>query len=447
MRSLLSRWFILVIALAFTAAACNAGGGDDAATGTTIASDSGLEGVFVGAATTTMPASPDEDVVGAGRDLGDGGVAPVIAQPVDLGRDIIFTAELTVAVADVATAGQQATQVIQGLGGLVFGQRTTGSPPQTVLVFKVFPEDFQTALDLLGGIGDLRTQIVSASDVTDRVVDLQSRINTAAASVERLRSFLAGAIDIATIVELENELLARESQLETLRGQLRTLQDQVALATITLTITEAAVRPALAVEVTAYPGHDGAGTSCPGNGGITVDEGGPFTMCFEITNVGDTLLTDLQMRDPILDLSFDDVILVVGDPAAALEPGQSLLVAFQGRADRDIRTQTTVIAQPATLDGIPLPGREAAATVTMFVDSVDPGGIPTFGEGLESSWNALTGLGRFLMLAVGVLIPFLWVPVILWLLWRWERRSNRSSDEAAAAARGEKEPVGAGIER
>lgn len=442
MRSLPTRWFILIAVLAMTAVACSAST-DDAA-GVTTAPQSQLAGI-IAATTTTLPSASPEEASG-GRNLGDDGVVPVVAQPIDFGRDIIFTAELTVAVPDVAAAGRQATAAIQSLGGLVFGQRTTGSPPQTVLVFKVFPEDFQAALDLLGGIGELRTQNVSATDVTERVVDLQSRINTAAASVERLRTFLAQATDIATIVELENELLARESQLETLRGQLRTLEDQVALATITLTITEAAVRPAIAVVVTAYPGHDGVGASCPGSGGIAVDEGGPFTMCFEISNVGDTLLTDLELRDPILDLSLDGMIVVIGDRVAALEPGETLLVAWEGRADRDIRSQTTVTAQPATLDGTPLSGRETAATVSMFVESVDPGGIPSFGEGLESSWNALAGFGRFLLLAAGVVIPFLWVPVVLWLLWRWERRLGRVGVEPSVDPQPEREAVGAGVD-
>ena len=58
------------------------------------------------------------------------------------------------------------------------------------LTFKIAPESFQTALARLGDIGEVRTQNVTADDVTERVVDLQSRITTAEASVDRLRGFL-----------------------------------------------------------------------------------------------------------------------------------------------------------------------------------------------------------------------------------------------------------------
>ena len=59
-----------------------------------------------------------------------------------------------------------------------------------------------------------------------------------------------------TITELETQLLHRETDLETMRGALRTLQDRVDLATIYVTLTEALSAPALQFEVTGFPGHD-----------------------------------------------------------------------------------------------------------------------------------------------------------------------------------------------
>ncbi len=105
-----------------------------------------LEGGFYEATTTTAPAAVeapsdgDEGEKLTASSLGSGGIEPVAFQTSDLGRDIIFTADLTVAVPDVTTAGEQATRLIQGLGGFLFGQRTTGDPaPMSVLTFKVRP--------------------------------------------------------------------------------------------------------------------------------------------------------------------------------------------------------------------------------------------------------------------------------------------------------------------
>ncbi len=370
--------------------------------------------------------------------MGSGGIEPVVFQPTDFGRDIIFTAELTVAVRDVAAAGQEAGRLIQSLGGFLFGQQTTGTPvPSSVLIFKVLPEDFQVALDRLGSIGEIRTQTVSADDVTERIVDLESRINTAVASVERLRTLLEGSTDIKTIVELENELLERETQLETLRGQLRTLQDQVALATIVLTLTEAESRPALAVAVSAYPGHDD-GASCPGDPALAVGQAGQATVCYEITNTGDTLLRGFELRDPVLDIETGDLVVVFGEPAATIEPGESILLAGEIVADRSYRTQTTVTATPVGEDGNPLAKRSLSTTATMFIEAVDPGGIPTFREGLQASWEVLVRLVQMVVVATGALLPFLWVPLVVWLGWRLVRgrKLELSGSTAEPAAPG-----------
>ena len=429
----LPKLLALGLVLLLVAAACSSGD----STGKDSYEEIGLpidsEGGFA-ATTTTMaaPAPSDGDErsdLSAGQ-LGSGGVEPVVFQTSGFGRDIIFTADLTVAVPDVAAAGEQATRLIQGLGGFLFGQRTTGDPtPMSVLTFKVSPDDFQEALDRLGSIGDLRTQNVSADDVTERIVDVQSRINTAEASVERLRSLLEAAVDIKTIVELENELLQRETQLETMRGSLRTLEDQVALATIVLTITEAESRPAVSLNATTYLGHD-EGVSCPGSSGITVDQADEVTVCFEIFNVGDTSLTDFELRDPVLNVEFDDLILVFGDPGTPIEPGESIVLATETVAERSLRTQTTVTATPVNEEGDVLSSRKVANTVTIFIQAVDPGGIPTFSEGLKASWEVLVNLGQVLILFAGAVLPFFWVPIVAWLIWRLARRRPEGTASA-----------------
>lgn len=402
-------------------------GAEEEASATTAAAAEGAADASEGA----------EEPENGGAEVGTGGITPTVLQTSDLGRDIIFTADLTVAVPDVATAGEDATQMIQSLGGFLFGQRTTGAPESTsVLTFKVQPQDFPEALSRLGTIGELRTQNVTADDVTERIVDLESRINTATTSVERLRGLLAGATDIKTIVDLENQLLERETQLETLRGQLRTLQDQVGLATIVLTLTEAASRPEVDLAVTAYPGHDD-GLSCPGNSELAVEQNTEATVCFEIVNAGDTWLSVSELRDPVLDLEMEDLIVVFGDPTRAIEPGEAILLAAEVVVPRSLRTRTTVTAQPVDEEGDPFPGRPTASTISILIEGVDPGGIPSFAEGLEGSWNVLVRLVQVLVLLTGALVPFFWVPLLVWLVWRLRRpRTTDSSSDTALSATG-----------
>jgi hypothetical protein len=372
--------------------------------------------------------SPEADPLGSGA-------LTVQANPIDLGRDIIYTASIAVEVNDVAEATTEASRIMRRFGGLLFGQETTGgTDPRTVLVFRVLPEDFSEALDALGSIGTVRNQQVSADDVTERVVDLESRINTAAASVERLRTLLENATNINDIADLENQLLQRETNLETLRGQLRTVQDQVDLATITLTITEAVIRPSIDVSVTSYPGTADEGLSCPGSTNLVVDEGTATTVCFEIRNSGDVHLTEIELVDPVLEIELDDLTPVFLQPEEILEPGQSSIYYLELTADQTLRMQTRVSAIAIDEEGEPLEGRGVADTATATIQAVDPGGLPTFRDGLEASWAALVTLGELIVLAVGALIPFVWIIPIVWLVRR------RRTSEPVTVIRSDEEP-------
>jgi hypothetical protein len=429
------RAIAVLVVLLLLIAACSGGGDEDAArllSGDEVATSGEATPTTAAAATDATvadasgaeeePALSADDQEGGGdeADLGNGGIAPV-SLPNQIGRDIIFTAEMTVAVTDVAAAGEEATREIQALGGFLFGQRATGAPEATsVLTFKVQPEDFQAALAALGSIGEIRTQNVNADDVTERIVDIESRIATATASVDRLRGLLSEASDIEVVVALEAELLARETELETLRGSLRTLQDQVALATIVLTLTEAASHPELVVDVSSYPSHD-SGASCPGDTDLQVETDTDMTVCYEITNTGDTWLTNFELRDPVLDVKLDDLVVVFGDPGGPLEPGDSMILAAELTPERDLRGRTTVTAQAVDEDGNALATRPISQTETVFLNTIDPGGIPSFTEGLEVSWELLVRLGQSLVLVVGASIPFFWVPLVVWLVWRMRR--------------------------
>ncbi|MCP4309436.1 MAG: DUF4349 domain-containing protein [bacterium] len=435
----INRWqpiAALMLVLMMVLAACSVGMDDSASEFREAAAtleDGGVAEIEAAPGDVEAPT----DVAELSDTLGNGGVDGALLQTTSLGRDIIFTADMTVAVTDVAVAGAEATQIVQDLGGFLFGQQTTGSPePLSILTFKVLPGDFQQALALLGSVGEVRTQNVSADDVTERVVDLESRISTAEASVERLKGFLEEASDIATIAELENQLLQRETDLETMRGQLRTLQDRVDLATIYLTLTEALSAPDLSLSVGGFPGHDD-GVSCPAAGGISVEEGEPATVCFEVTNIGDTPLAGFTLRDAVLDVELSDLIVVWGDAAGILEPGQSLTLAHEMVVERNQRTQTRVGAEPVDQDGNRVEGREVAATVSMPISAEDPGGLPGFSDGLEASVEALLTIGGLLILLAGAILPFIWVLPIAWLLYRW---SQRREAERKASGQTEQSP-------
>jgi hypothetical protein len=424
---------ILTLTIALVAAAC--AGADDGGGEFSIGGDAAMS---TAAPATTVVAAADEERAlfegdaAAAPESADDGTAGLAAETqavttsaANLGRSIIYTATVELEVPDVVAAGAEITNAVAGLGGVLFGQETTtGEFPRSILTIKVPPNRFDDALARLGGVGELISQTIYADDVTERVVDLESRIRTAEVSVERLRTLLEAAANIEDVVELESELVERETDLEVLRGQLRTLEDAVALATIVVILSEPepdVPMPAIELIQTAYLGHDG-GDGCPGAEELTIDEGEPMTVCFVITNTGDTPLGEIVVRDRGLDMDEDDPLVVEGSLSDPLLPGEQIVLAFETEADPDQFTSPGIDATALDEDGEPTRSAVEAEVDDAFLRIIRDTSLPGFMDGLEAAWGALARIVGVLVLAAGAVIPFLWVPVLAGAAWWWRKR-------------------------
>ncbi len=463
-RGHLRRWGVgrpvaFAVLVSLLAAACSIGGGgagttsaDSSSEALTASSDSaGGGGDLVAADGGPADTSGAIDTSGDASEA-DGATEAALALTTTVGnapagRDIVFTADIAVRVDDVTEATRRAIEVVGELGGFVFGQQTSGEPdPRTVVTFKIEPAAFDAALDGLGGIGDLVEQRISADDVTDRVVDLESRITTAEASVTRLRDLLTAASGLDDIAQLENQLLERETLLEQLRGQLRTLQDQVALATITLTITRRdSVAPPAGIDLVASLSRDSGDDACPGGGEVEVGPDDAVVLCFEITNTGDADLVDVTLEATGLRLRDGDLEILDGSGLDRLTPGETLVLAHREQLV-DGRFARIDLTRTGGSPGIDLTLRVSATPVddegqrfgeigdvdVVGLRVVEPVDRPGFLDGLSGGWTAFVWFVALVALVAGVLVP--WSPIIALVtaLVVWRRR--RASAQAATGS-------------
>ncbi|MGD6742576.1 DUF4349 domain-containing protein [Streptomyces sp. BH106] len=190
----------------------------------------------------------DADDKGASKsDLGAGGgksgsAGQQAKKPPKLtGVHIIRTAHLSVRVKDVPDALDEARTAAEDAGGLV-GDETTDRDghghERSRVTLRVPQESYEDVLDQLAGSGRLLERNVTAKDVTDQVVDVESRIKSHRASVARVRELMDRAEKLSDVVTLEGELGTRQSELEALLAQQDSLKDRTSLATITLRLTE-----------------------------------------------------------------------------------------------------------------------------------------------------------------------------------------------------------------
>ncbi|MFE2942191.1 DUF4349 domain-containing protein [Streptomyces sp. NPDC059255] len=188
---------------------------------------------------------------GAGTEAGDaaapGGTAAPGAQGEDgrsgtpAGVHVIRTAELTVRVEDARKALATARTAAGNAGGLVqdeVTERDEDSGVTSRIVLRVPGASYDAVLSELAGTGTLLARKAKAEDVTDQVVDVESRIASQRVSVARVRELMDRATKLSDVVALEGELSSRQSALEALLAQQASLKDRTTLATITLELFE-----------------------------------------------------------------------------------------------------------------------------------------------------------------------------------------------------------------
>ncbi|MFF9160074.1 DUF4349 domain-containing protein [Streptomyces longwoodensis] len=227
--------------LAASVALAGCGSGDSGASGAS------ADKASVGRAPAgEYQAGQDEDAdgkaAGSGAGAGGGTAAGARATAPPLPGDrIIRTASLTVRVTDVPKALDRARTAAEGAGGYV-GDETTTRDEQGVdhtrVVLRVPVERYEAVLTALQGTGTLLERTAKAQDVTDQVVDVDSRVASQRAGIARVRELMARATKLSDVLLLEGELNSRETELESLLARQAALKDRTDLATLTLTLTE-----------------------------------------------------------------------------------------------------------------------------------------------------------------------------------------------------------------
>lgn len=165
-------------------------------------------------------------------------------QPVNqpgVDRKLIRTATLELVSPDVVQVAAKVRDIAVDLGGFS-GQEDVRADTATITV-QVPSTRFDEAMKRLSELvprEDVRAQSTSAEDVTEQLVDLDSRIATQRASVARVRALMDRAQTVNEVVQIESEVSRREADLESLEKRREALSGQVALSKVTVRISKGA---------------------------------------------------------------------------------------------------------------------------------------------------------------------------------------------------------------
>jgi len=148
--------------------------------------------------------------------------------------------------ADVGGVGPTDTTV-PGAGGTPSGTpAATGgesAPMDGTLELRVPGARFDDARRQLEGLGDLRGEQLSGQDAGGELADLGARITDLRAEQDGLRALAARTTSTTDLLQIQSQLAAVQQQLDGLLAQQANLADQVALASITIELSEPAPAP------------------------------------------------------------------------------------------------------------------------------------------------------------------------------------------------------------
>jgi hypothetical protein len=208
----------------------------------------------ISSVTTVAPAkySDGGDTINTGGKAGEGvagGGSPAREKPLPDGRKRAINVGVEVQVKEVSDVEVRVRVLADAADGFVNEeQMSLGENPTATMVVKVPPESLSTFLQGVNGLGKVLSRSQQSEDVTAQFTDLEARITTARASVERIRELVAKSGSVTELAQVESELSRRETDLEQLLGQQRVLTSRTDYATVTLTLRPEAATPASAAK-------------------------------------------------------------------------------------------------------------------------------------------------------------------------------------------------------
>jgi len=176
----------------------------------------------------------------AGADSGSSSGSGAAEGPADAGRvdqpgvdrKLVRSASMTLDTETIAETSARARDVVTAAGGFAGKEQVNNATAS--LTLHVPADRLDKVVGELSRLGEVMSRSQSAQDVTEQIVDVDSRVASQRASVERVRALLGRATTIGEITQIESELTRRESELESLLKRQESLAGSVALATVTV---------------------------------------------------------------------------------------------------------------------------------------------------------------------------------------------------------------------
>ena len=150
------------------------------------------------------------------------------------GRQLIVEGWVSLEVNDIDAAARQVEALATQRGGWVESSDIVGEGGYRTasIGIKVPAERFNNAMETLRALGVVTDEGVSSSDVTDRLIDNEARMEAWKVQEERLVTLLENAATVEDVIEIEKRIAQVRADIEQVAATQRSLENRVAASLI-----------------------------------------------------------------------------------------------------------------------------------------------------------------------------------------------------------------------
>lgn len=155
-------------------------------------------------------------------------------------RKLIKNGDLTFECADLVETRNLIESAVKQTGGFIVNERLyrgfNNKTSNQHLTIRVPSENFDRLVsEISKGAQRLEQRSIEVEDVTEQYLDTATRLSVKQELESRCRALLTEAEDIKDILAIEKQLAALREDIESAQGQLKRLDDQIALSTLNVT--------------------------------------------------------------------------------------------------------------------------------------------------------------------------------------------------------------------
>lgn len=158
-------------------------------------------------------------------------------------QSIIYTATITIRASDVGATARRITDIAEAAGGYISAENAGSASPgrtgKTIgITLKIPVPSYPAVLARLSApsLGKQLGMKQQATDVTQAVANVDSLVTSEQDAIAALEGLLSHAASVADLLQVQQQISADETTLNSLLAQQRALNGETSYATVTMTL-------------------------------------------------------------------------------------------------------------------------------------------------------------------------------------------------------------------